>query len=168
MGLDVALSAAISAGAITVTLGTDGAGVLDDTKNGERRTIPMHPRVRVLLRYLPLTTQRITLQRGFQRARVRAGLPHIRIHDLRHSAASEMVNAGVDLFTVGRVLGHKDQRSTARYSHHQADTLAEAAEKAVEIAETGRQSGHAAGTAVRSFRGSPRNGEVSPAAIRRS
>jgi integrase len=100
--------------------------VLDDTKNGTRRVIPLHPRVRVLLRYLPLPTPRITLQRGFQRARVRAGLPHIRIHDLRHSAASEMVNAGVDLFTVGRVLGHKDQRSTARYSHHTADTLADA------------------------------------------
>ena len=103
-----------------------GRLVLEDTKNGDRRVIPMHPRLRVLLRYLPLTTQRITLQRGFQRARVRAGLPHIRIHDLRHSAASEMVNAGVDLFTVGRVLGHKDQRSTARYSHHTADTLADA------------------------------------------
>lgn len=116
---------------------------LSDTKNGEQRLVPAHPRVRVLLRYLPLTTARITLQRGFQRARVRAKLPHIRIHDLRHSAASEMVNAGVDLFTVGRVLGHKDQRSTARYSHHQVGTL-EAA-----VGTIGRKSPHkpqAAGT----------------------
>lgn len=103
-----------------------GRLVLEDTKNGDRRVIPTHPRLHVLLRYLPLQGPRITLQRGFQRARVRAGLPHIRIHDLRHSAASEMVNAGVDIFTVGRVLGHKDQRSTARYSHHTADTLADA------------------------------------------
>jgi site-specific recombinase XerD len=47
----------------------------------------------------------------------------------RHSAASEMANVGVDLFTVGRVLGYKDPRSTARYSHHQAQTLTAAVEK---------------------------------------
>lgn len=47
----------------------------------------------------------------------------VRFHDLRHSAASEMVNAGVPLYTVGQVLGHKDQRSTARYSHLLAETL---------------------------------------------
>jgi site-specific recombinase XerD len=45
------------------------------------------------------------------------GLGHARLHDLRHSAASEMINAGVDLYTVGGVLGHKSQVSTARYAH---------------------------------------------------
>jgi integrase len=105
--------------------------VLPDTKNGERRVIPTHPKlVRLgILKALPLTTPESTLQRGYQRARERAKLPHIRIHDLRHSAASEMVNAGVDLFTVGRVLGHKDPRSTARYSHHRAETLRDAVGK---------------------------------------
>jgi site-specific recombinase XerD len=39
------------------------------------------------------------------------------------------VNAGVDLFTVGKVLGHRDARSTARYSHLSADTLAVAVGK---------------------------------------
>jgi len=53
-------------------------------------------------------------------------LTHIHIHDLRHSAASEMVNAGVDLFVVGAVLGHKDGRSTRRYAHLTGATLAEA------------------------------------------
>ena len=47
-------------------------------------------------------------------------------HDLRHSAASEMINGGVDLYTVGKVLGHRDPRSTARYSHLTAETLTEA------------------------------------------
>ena len=37
-----------------------------------------------------------------------------------------MVNAGVDLYTVGKVLGHRDARSTARYSHLTPETLAEA------------------------------------------
>ncbi|NKI94794.1 site-specific integrase [Rhizobacter sp. SG703] len=117
-----------------------GALVLEDTKNGERRVVPAHPKLERLgiLAMLPLEAPESTLQRGFQRARVRAGLPHIRIHDLRHSAASEMVNAGVDLFTVGRVLGHKDPRSTARYSHHQAETLKAA------VGKIGRKSPHTA------------------------
>ena len=44
-------------------------------------------------------------------------------------AASEMVNAGVDLFTVGRVLGHRDPRSTGRYAHLTAESLAAAVAK---------------------------------------
>lgn len=99
---------------------------LSDTKNGDRRAIPAHKRLFSLLRHLPLAAPKITLQRGFERARVRAGLPHIRIHDLRHSAASEMVNAGVDLYVVGAVLGHKDARSTRRYAHLTGATLADA------------------------------------------
>lgn len=66
------------------------------------------------------------MQRAWQRARALVGLEHVTLHDLRHSAASEMVNAGVDLYTVGRVLGHRDSRSTQRYSHLTAETLAAA------------------------------------------
>jgi site-specific recombinase XerD len=44
-------------------------------------------------------------------------LGHVRLHDLRHSAASEMIHAGFDLYTVGAVLGHKSPVSTARYAH---------------------------------------------------
>ena len=102
---------------------------MSDTRNGTRRVIPAHPRVKPLLRYLPLTASRNTLTRAWERARRAAGLEHVHFHDLRHSAASEMVNAGVDLFTVGRVLGHKDQRSTARYSHHRDEVLAAAVGK---------------------------------------
>jgi len=106
-----------------------GALELTDTKNGDRRAIPVHPRLRRLLKHLPLTAPKITLQRAFERARARAGLPHIHIHDLRHSAASEMVNAGVDLYTVGKVLGHRDSRSTERYAHLRHETLADAVGK---------------------------------------
>lgn len=103
--------------------------VLHDTKNGDRRVIPVHPRATRLLNRLPIEAPKITLQRAFERARVRAGLPHIRLHDLRHSAASEMVNAGVDLYTVGAILGHRDARSTKRYAHLRHDTLADAVGK---------------------------------------
>ncbi len=56
------------------------------------------------------------------------GLYDLRIHDLRHSAASFMINAGIDLYAVGRVLGHADHRSTQRYSHVANDTLMKAVE----------------------------------------
>ena len=104
----------------------DGALVLADTKNGDRRAVPLHPTVAHLAQHLPLAAPKITVQRAFQRAREATGLEHLHFHDLRHSAASEMVNAGVDLFTVGRVLGHRDARSTARYSHLTPGTLADA------------------------------------------
>lgn len=99
---------------------------LRDTKNGDARAIPAHPRIRHLLRHLPLVAPRITVQRAWQRTRALVGLDHVTLHDLRHSAASEMVNAGIDLYTVGRVLGHRDSRSTQRYSHLTAETLSAA------------------------------------------
>jgi integrase len=103
--------------------------VLEDSKNGDRRAVPVHPRIRHLMRHLPLTAPKITVQRAVWRALRKVGLEGTRFHDLRHSAASEMVNAGVDLFTVGAILGHRDSRSTKRYSHLNADVLAAAVGK---------------------------------------
>ena len=101
----------------------DGVLTLEDSKNGERRVVPLHPRIAHLARHLPLPGPKISIQRAFERARTRAGLPHAHFHDLRHSTASELINAGVDLYTVGRVLGHRDSRSTQRYAHLTHDTL---------------------------------------------
>lgn len=106
-----------------------GLLVLTDTKNGDRRAVPVHPKISHLLSHLPLTAPKITIQRAWERARAAVGLGHVHFHDLRHSAASEMVNAGVDLYVVGKVLGHRDSRSTERYAHLTAGTLAEAVGK---------------------------------------
>jgi integrase len=111
----------------------EGALLLADTKNGDRRAIPVHPRISHLARHLPLTGPKITVQRAWERARAAAGLEHVHFHDLRHSAASELVNAGVDLYTVGQVLGHRDPKSTQRYAHLRHETLADA------IAKIGRK-----------------------------
>lgn len=100
--------------------------VLRDTKNGDSRAIPAHPRITHLMHLLPLQAPKITVQRAWQRARSRVGLEHVTFHDLRHSAASEMANAGIDLYTVGKVLGHRDSRSTQRYAHLTAATLSNA------------------------------------------
>lgn len=70
----------------------------------------------------------VSITHAWQGARIKAGLPGFRIHDLRHSAASFMVNSGVDLFAVGKVLGHASYQSTQRYSHLANDTLLAAVE----------------------------------------
>ena len=70
----------------------------------------------------------VSIKHAWQTARDVARLPDLRIHDLRHSAASFMINAGIDLFAVGRVLGHADHKSTMRYSHLAQDTLLAAVE----------------------------------------
>lgn len=94
------------------------------------------PRIRCCLKYLPITTAKITLQAAWRRTRSRVDMPDVHFHDLRHSAASEMVNAGIDLYTVGMVLGHRDPRSTQRYAHLTAGTLADA------VGQIGRKSPH--------------------------
>lgn len=61
-------------------------------------------------------------------ARKEAGLPDLRIHDLRHSAASFMAAAGIDLYTIGKVLGHANYKTTTRYAHLANDQLIAAVE----------------------------------------
>lgn len=61
-------------------------------------------------------------------ARVRAGLPDLRVHDLRHSFASFLVNAGRSLYEVQELLGHADIRTTSRYAHLSRERLFEAVE----------------------------------------
>lgn len=70
----------------------------------------------------------VSIKHSWQSARKAAGLHDLHIHDLRHSAASFMINAGIDLYAVGRVLGHADHKSTMRYSHLANDTLLAAVE----------------------------------------
>jgi integrase len=104
-----------------------GVLILEDTKNGDRRAVPIHPKIAHLARFLPLPGPKITIQRAWERARGAVGLHGVRFHDLRHWAASEMVNNGVRIEVVAAVLGHRDLRTTKnRYAHLNVDTMAEA------------------------------------------
>jgi site-specific recombinase XerD len=52
----------------------------------------------------------------------------VRLHDLRHSFASFLVNEGVSIYVVQGLLGHTLVRTTQRYAHLADETLSEAAE----------------------------------------
>jgi len=98
------------------TAGVEGDDfVLPDSKNGNPRHVPIHPKIRCCARR-PLPDQS-TISRHFREARAAVGMDWLHFHDLRHSAASAMINSEVDLYTVGAVLGHKSAQSTQRYAH---------------------------------------------------
>ena len=61
--------------------------------------------------------------------RLTAGMTHVRFHDLRHTTASWLINSGVDLYTVGKILGHSGPQTTARYAHLSTATLEQAVRK---------------------------------------
>ena len=63
---------------------------------------------------------------SWDNARKRAGLKDFRIHDLRHSFASSLVNAGRSLYEVQELLGHADIKTTSRYAHLSRERLIEA------------------------------------------
>ena len=101
-----------------------GNFMLADTKNGDRRIIPIHPRLNSSLAYPKQS--RFKTHHYYAAARALVGMEWLHFHDLRHSAASELINNGVDLFTVGEVLGHRSSASTKRYSHLSNDKRKEA------------------------------------------
>lgn len=101
-----------------------GAFILADTKNGRPRIVPALPIISTAMR-VPMP-RRSEIDYYWPLARTACKLDHVRLHDLRHSAATAMVDAGVDLATVGAVLGHKSHASTMRYAHHGTRRLAEA------------------------------------------
>jgi integrase len=71
-----------------------------------------------------------TIAKQWKRIRELAGLPELRLHDLRHSYASMLVNDGQSIYTVSAILGHSTVKVTERYAHLSTKTLQEAANSA--------------------------------------
>jgi integrase len=104
--------------------------LLDRTKNGERREIPINDTLRTILQGL---TRRLDVpcvffdigtgkpfqdvKRSFNTACRRAGIKDFHFHDLRHTFASHLVMAGIDITTIKELLGHKTLTMTLRYAH---------------------------------------------------
>ena len=66
------------------------------------------------------------IKKAFASAKKAAGLEDITFHDLRHTYASQLVMSGVDLYAVGRLLGHSNAKMTQRYAHLSPDYMAKA------------------------------------------
>jgi len=71
-----------------------------------------------------------TIAKQWDRIRRAAGLPELRLHDLRHQFASFLVNDGRTLYEVQAILGHSSSKVTERYAHLSTRTLQEAANSA--------------------------------------
>ena len=115
--------------------------LIPTSKTGKPRHVPLSTAALAIIEQLPrfkdcpwlvpnpeTRLPFVSIKHSWQRAIREARLPGLRLHDLRHSAASFMVNSGVDLFAVGKVLGHASYQSTQRYSHLANDTLLKAVE----------------------------------------
>lgn len=120
---------------------TDNGMELPDTKTGARR-IPLPNAARAVLSAIPriggnpyviagkVDGKYVTdLQHPWQRIRKRANLSGVRIHDLRHTYASNAVSSGMPIQMVGRLLGHTQLQTTMRYAHLADDPVKQAAEE---------------------------------------
>ena len=113
----------------------------ENSKSKKSRNVPMSgpvasalggvPREGDFVFYNPKTKAPILdVKTAFHTAIRRAGLKKgVRFHDLRHSAASAMIRAGVDLVTVSKILGHATIQMTMRYVHASPENM----KKAVDI-----------------------------------
>jgi integrase len=109
----------------------DNVICLTETKTGSPRNIPIVKRARWAFKKLPFRVDNYALSKAVSKA---SG-GEVRFHDLRHTAASLLVNAGVDLYVVGAILGHRSTQTTKRYAHLSIKTL----EQAVNKLQTPRQ-----------------------------
>lgn len=103
------------------------------TKSGDKREIPMNELVRRALtgvRKHPSSeyifchkdgNPRKTVRKSFSTAMKKSNIENFRFHDLRHTFASHLVMAGIDLNTVRELLGHADLTMTLRYAHLSQD-----------------------------------------------
>lgn len=122
--------------------------LIRETKNGNPRTLPLNKIA------LDVLTQRSTvksikndfvflssdgekmdsnvLRTAFYSVLKKVGIEDFRLHDLRHTFATRLAQAGVDIYKISKLLGHKDIKMTQRYAHHCPDSLRDG----VEILET--------------------------------
>ncbi len=110
-----------------------------NSKNKKLRSVPLNDSALDVLKQLPTAGKFehlfVNVRTGkpytaifkvWNRLRKKAGVPVLRLHDLRHLGASFMINSGRTLFEVQSILGHADPRVTMRYAHLSTKTMQDA------------------------------------------
>ena len=114
------------------------------SKNKELRTIPINgvvfemlknkSRVKSIKTNFVFYTQvhkmylKTSIDHAFKKVLKKAGIEDFRWHDLRHTFATRLIQAGVDFYKVQKLLGHKTPLMTQRYAHHYPESLRDAVE----------------------------------------
>jgi len=108
------------------------------SKSGKKRHIPLSDAALQVLESIPRSSEWLfpsprknshirSIYLAWDRARTKAGLKDVRLHDLRHSFASFLVNSGCSLYEVQKILGHQNPKVTTRYAHLAQESLVRAA-----------------------------------------
>ncbi|MDN3512015.1 MAG: tyrosine-type recombinase/integrase [Candidatus Jettenia sp.] len=113
--------------------------IIQESKNGKPRTVPLtqiavdilieKSKIRNIHNNLVFTSSVGTkidddnLRRAFEKALQKAGIEDFHFHDLRHTFATRLAQRGVDIYTISKLMGHKDIRMTQRYAHHSPESL---------------------------------------------
>jgi integrase len=119
---------------------TRGVIHVRQTKTDKDRDVPMNQTMRQMLESRPRASgyvfpsprtggRLIDIKHKFDEARTSANIKDFRFHDLRHTAATRLADAGVNVVVIAEILGHGDIRTTKRYSHAMEESKREAVEK---------------------------------------
>jgi integrase len=124
---------------------------IPETKTGNAHLLPLPAPVVAILEGLPsrgnsewtfpgdgASGHLVEAAKAWQRIRARAGVPDVRIHDLRHTLASWPVAGGHNLPLIGKVLNHRQTQTTARYAHLSLDPVRAALEQTAALMTTER------------------------------
>ena len=114
---------------------------LPDTKSGKTHYVPLNGPAIAILQNLPRFEENpyllpgrkkgchlVNIDKAWRRIREKAGIVDVRLHDLRRTVGSWMAQAGSPLLLIGKVLGHKDVKTTKIYTHFAQDHVKEALE----------------------------------------
>jgi integrase len=106
--------------------------ILEDTKNGSRRLVPLSMRARTLLESLPaqidgsvFSLAPHSVSQYFLRACREAKVVDLHFHDLRHEGTSRLFEKGLSIMEVASITGHKTMSMLKRYTHLCPDALAD-------------------------------------------
>jgi integrase len=93
--------------------------IVTNTKSGKDREIPMNSAVREALEGLSREGEKVFkidwIKKAWASALIEAKIQNLRFHDLRHTAATRLADAGADAFTIASILGHATIQMSARY-----------------------------------------------------